>query len=187
VKRLAALAAAALVLGACGGGSHEYAGYTFDPPQQVGAVTLPDLTADGEAFTMRAPADGLLLVYFGYTNCPMECPTTMADAALVIDQVATDDQPVELAMVTVDPDRDLAGLADYVTAFEPGAHALGTDDTAALRTAADAFGVTYQVRDDQVAHSTHLYAVDAAGTVVMVWTFPTEQPALAADVKALLG
>lgn len=178
------LAAGALVLAACGGGEHEYTGYPIEPAPQVSAVSLPDLAAGGEAFAFAAPADGLLLVYFGYTNCPHECPTTLTDASAVQAELG---EQVEVAMVSVDPARDLPVLADYVTGFVPAGHALGTDDQAVLREAADAFGVTYQVQGDQVAHSTQLYAVDDAGRVVMAWTFPTAPADLEADVRALLG
>jgi len=183
-RAVAAVALATVALGACGGGQHEFTGYEVQPAPEVGNVTLPDLADGGEDFVFRASTDGLLLVYFGYMNCPHECPTTMTDAAAV--QADLGDQ-VEVAMVTVDPGRDLAGLADYVGGFTATGHALGTDDPSRLRAAADAFGVTYQVQNDQVAHSTHLYGVDDTGTVVMTWTFPTPLDALRADVKALLG
>ena len=188
----AALALGALTaLAACGGSSHEYTGYAIEPFPQVGSVTLPDLSNGGADFTMRAPEDGLLLVYFGYTNCPMECPTTLSDvgiieASLDRERPGTGDR-IDVAMVTVDPDRDLPVAAEYVAGCVPDGHALGTDDPAALATAAGAFGVSYQVRDEQVAHSTQLYAVDDAGNVVMTWTFPTAQPDLFADIDALLA
>ena len=48
-------------------------------------------------------------------------------------------------MVTIDPDRDTPVLADYVSSFVEGGHALATDDAAELRAAADPFGVSYLV------------------------------------------
>jgi protein SCO1/2 len=192
-RPLTALAtvAALVTLTACGGDEpHEFVGYNVQPEPQVGAVTLPDLAADGAEFTMRAPADGLLLVYFGYTNCPLECPTTLGDLAVIEQALALDepgvDDRIEIAMVSIDPARDLPVLADYVAGFVPGGHALGTDDDTVLRAAADAFGVSYMVVNDQVSHSTHLYAVDDTGASVMQWTFPTERDALQADIAALL-
>lgn len=187
---LAALAAS-VALAACGGDAeHEFAGYEVVPAPQVGDVTLPDLANGGAEFTMRAPADGLLLVYFGYTNCPLECPTTLGDVgvierALALDEPGVDDR-IEVAMVSIDPARDLPVLADYVAGFVPDGHALGTDDDPVLRAAANAFGASYTVVNDQVAHSTHLYAVDDTGTNVMQWTFPTDRDALQADIAALL-
>ncbi|HWL45288.1 MAG TPA: SCO family protein [Ilumatobacter sp.] len=191
MKRLAVALAALGLLAGCGSDPHEFAGLTVEPLPQVGDVTLPDLANGGAPFTMRAPDGGLLLVYFGYTNCPFECPTTLGDVSLIERALAVDDpgidQRIELAMVTVDPARDLPVLADYVTGFVADGHALGTDDDTVLRAAADAFLVSYQVAGEQVAHSTHLYAVDDTGANVMVWTFPTDRDALQADIKALLA
>lgn len=190
MRRLAVAALAALTLTACGGTAHEYAGYAIEPFPVVGGVSLPDLAEGGADFAFRGPPDGLLLVYFGYTNCPLECPTTLGDLgvserALELDDPGIGDR-IDVALVTVDPARDLPVAADYVHGFVPDGHALGTDDDSVLRTAADAFGVSYQVNGDLVSHSTHLYAVDDQGQVVMTWTFPTEQPALQADIAALL-
>ena len=71
-------------------------------------------------------------------------------------------------MVTVDPERDTAVLADYVRSFVPDAHALATDDPALLATVAEPFGVSYQVSTSRtgrvdVAHTTFLFAVDDTG------------------------
>lgn len=192
MRRLLAPVVAAALLTACGGDEpHQFAGYDVQPEPQVGDVTLPDLAAGGADFTMRAPADGLLLVYFGYTNCPLECPTTLGDVAVIEQALALDepgiDDRIEVAMVSIDPARDLPVLADYVTGFVPDGHALGTADDVVLSAAANAFGASYVVVDDQVSHSTQLYAVDDTGTNVMQWTFPTPRDALQADIAALLA
>lgn len=190
MRRASAAVAAVVMLAGCGGEPHEYAGYAIAPAPDVGDIVLPDLAADGAPFPMRAPADGLLFVYFGYTNCPLECPTTLGDVAVVeralaLDEPGVDDR-IEVAMVTVDPARDLPVLAEYVAGFVPDGHALGTDDDTVLRAAAATFLADYEVQGDRVGHSTHLYAVDDTGTNVMTWTFPTERDALEADVRALL-
>lgn len=185
-----ALAAALLALAGCGSDPHEFTGYRLDPPQQVGHTALPDLANDGAEFSLRAQPGELLLVYFGYTNCPDACPATLGDTAVAERQIELDTpgaaERIDVAMITVDPHRDLLVVADYVAAFHPDGHALGTDDRTALRATADAFGASYEVDGEDVGHSTHLYAVDDTGTVVMTWVWPTELPALTADLRELL-
>ena len=148
---------------------------------------------------MRAEPDGLLLVYFGYTNCPDFCPTTMSDVKLARARL---DEPerVSVAMVTVDPDRDFVVdpercadeivLACYVTSFVDDAHALGTDDPALLSAAAAPFGAAYNVTQNgdevQVDHTTSLYAVDDAGRLVLTWQFGVSIDDLASDMEQLL-
>jgi protein SCO1/2 len=183
-------AVGALVLAACGGESRQLAGYSVEPVPDVGGIALPDLTNDGDDFTLRAEPRKILLVYFGYTNCPDFCPNTMANVKLARQQL-DDPAELELAMVTVDPARDLDTLAGYVTSFLPDAHALGTADDAALTRAASAFGATYLVSSDasgevEVAHTTFLYAVDETGHVVLAWPFGVSSDDLAADIDQLL-
>ena len=142
---------------------------------------------DSADFPLRADPGKILLVYFGYTNCPDFCPNTMANIKLARQQL-DDPAQVEMAMVTVDPGRDLDTLASYVTGFIPDGHALGTDDDdAALARAASAFGVSYDVSTDasgetEVAHTTLLYAVDDDGQVVLAWPFGVSIDDLAADI-----
>ncbi|HEX4983702.1 MAG TPA: SCO family protein, partial [Ilumatobacteraceae bacterium] len=73
-----ALAGFALGLASCGGGGRELVGYTLETAPQVDTVALPDVSRGGEPFELRARTGGLLVVYFGYTNCPDVCPTTMS-------------------------------------------------------------------------------------------------------------
>ena len=117
---LAGLLVAGVVLAACGD-DRELVGLTRDPAPQVDAVTLPDVSNGGEPFEFRAADGGLLVVYFGYTNCPDVCPTTMADLRTALGDIGDDADRVDVAMVTIDPDRDTPVLTDYVQSFVPDA------------------------------------------------------------------
>ena len=75
---------------ACGGDERELVGLTRDPEPQVDGVALPDVSRGGAPFDFRAPDGGLLVVYFGYTNCPDVCPTTMADLRVALDDLGDD-------------------------------------------------------------------------------------------------
>lgn len=198
-------ALAALAVAACGGGDdtsggsidvdadRELAGYRRDPAPVVGELTLPDLAADGEEQALRADPGEILTIYFGYTNCPDFCPTTLSDLRLATRRMdPADAARVDLAMITVDPDRDLPVLVDYVTSFLDGAHALGTAEPGRLAEVAAPFGVGYEITtndegETQVAHSTSLYAVDDAGEIVLTWQFGVSIDDLAADLTQLLA
>ena len=175
---------------ACGDEDRELAGYSVEPTPAVGDIVLPDLANDGDDFALRADPDKMLLVYFGYTTCPDYCPNTMSNVKLARQRL-DDPADVDVAMVTVDPARDLDTLATYVTGFLPDGHALGTADDDELARAASAFGVSYDVSTDaggdtEVAHTTLLYAVDDTGHVVLAWPFGVSIDDLAADIEQLL-
>jgi protein SCO1 len=194
MTRLAALVLGVVVVGltSCGGGgTRELVGYTRDPEPTVDVAALPDLSNDGSPFEMRAEPGHLLVVYFGYTNCPDFCPTTLSNLARAIDALGDDGDRIDVAMVTVDPDRDTDVLADYVRSFVPGAHALATEDAALLATIAEPFGVTYRVTSQpdgtvEVAHTTFLYVVDDAGSLLVTWPTGTTHDDLADDLAQLL-
>lgn len=189
--------AVVLALAACGGdggdgGDGELAGYRREPAPVVGDLTLPDLTAAGEEFAFRADPGEILAVYFGYTNCPDFCPTTLSDLRLATRRMDGDDgDRVDLAMVTVDPDRDLPILAGYVQSFFQDGHALGTDDAARLGEVLAPFGASYELGADAdgettVAHTTSLYAIDDQGRLVLTWQFGVSIDDLADDLTQLL-
>ena len=166
------------------------AGYVRTPAPSLAGITLPELTADEADFEMRADDGRLLVVYFGYTNCPDYCPTTMQDLRVALRSVDAADR-VDVAMVTVDPERDNPILADYVRSFFPDGIALGTTDAERLARAAQPFGVSYSVTTDadgdiEVAHSTQLFAVDPTGELLVTWPFGLGRDELAKDIDDLL-
>ena len=190
-RRLLALVVATAAFAALSAGcsTREFAGFVREPAPDVSALSLPD-TSTGDDLTLRAQPGGLLMVYFGYTNCPDYCPTTMSELKIALLR-SGDPAAVDVAMVTVDPERDGPILADYVGSFFPGGHALVTYDDALLAEVAAPFGASYLVSTDddgsvEVAHSTALYAVDDTGRLVMTWPFGIDIDEMAADIKDLL-
>jgi protein SCO1 len=184
----------ALTVAACGGGTpHEFSGSVRQPFPSVDVVALPDASADDAPFDLRAPDGGLLLVYFGYTFCPDMCPTTLSDVKTALGELGEDADLVEVAFVTVDPDRDTGEqLTGYIDFFAEGrGHALRTTDPDTLRSAADAFGVRYEVTTNdegevEVGHTGNLYAVDDQGRLLVTWPFGVSVEALTADLRYLL-
>lgn len=190
-----ALAAIALIVGSCGGdqsGTHELIGYTVEPAPQVGDLGLPDTTRDGKTLTLRAEPDGLLLVFFGFTNCPDVCPLTMANIKRTLTDIDTSAATVDVAMVTVDPTRDTPEvLADYVRFFVADGHGLRTTDDAELLAVAERFGASYAVTEAadggvDVVHTGSVFVVDDAGEVILVWTFGTSSADMTADLSELI-
>lgn len=191
-RPLALAATSVVVLAACGGDEEAtLTGYQRDPAPDVSEITLPDIET-GDEVALRADEGELLAIYFGYTHCPDFCPTTMSDLRLALRRMDEDEADrVDVAMVTVDPDRDLEILPEYVGGFFEDGIALGTTDAAALATAAAPFGATYNVQTNdegeiEVAHSTALYVVDDEGKLVLTWQFGVEIDDLKNDLEILL-
>jgi protein SCO1/2 len=171
----------------------ELAGIVRTPAPAVDATTLPSLTSPGDEVSFRAAPGGFLAVYFGYTNCPDVCPTTMADWAVALRRLPPGlAEHVDTVMVTVDPDRDNDVLAGYVQSFVSTARAAGTTDADLLAAAAEPFGVVYSVTtaddgDIEVEHSGFLYLVDDRGRLAVTWPFGTSSEEIAADVEQLFA
>jgi len=134
------LAAAGLVLGGCGGaasGTATASGHAHSAPASVSApqgkydgvnlptpyhrpsFTLTDTSGASWDFTTVTKGKPTLL-FFGYTNCPDVCPTTMADISVALRDVdKTLAQQVQVVFVTTDPKRDTtARLAQWLGNFD---------------------------------------------------------------------
>lgn len=168
-------------------------GFVMNPAPRVGGLSLPDATNGGAELAFAAPPQSLLLVYFGYTACPDICPTTLSDLGVALRKLGKPADRVQVAMVTVDPERDTADVLDgYMGHFIPqGRHALRTDDGDRLAAVAEEFGAKYEVRTEpdgtvEVGHSALVYAIDDQGTVRVAWPFGTPARVVTKDVRALL-
>ena len=112
----------------------------FDPPRAAPEVALRG--SDGRDFRLADYRGQVVLLVFGFTSCPAVCPTTLATLSQARGQLGTAAADVQVAFVTVDPERDdVPRLKTYVTAFD-AAFVGATGDAAALERARKAFGAT---------------------------------------------
>ncbi len=147
---------------------------------------------DGAAVTAADYRGRVTILYFGYTNCPDECPTTLANLASVLQALGAQARNVRVLFVTVDPNRDsIATLKAYVAAFAPQIDGLrGTADAIAIL--ARRFRVTYQVTPAspghpyEVMHSATTFFFDREGRARYVATSVADASAVEADILALL-
>lgn len=189
------MTAAVLLLPAC---SDEPAaslvGVGRTPPLEVGSVSLPEVTNSdtGEPFPFAAADGELLVVYFGFTSCPDLCPTTLADLRAARRRIGTDADVVDLAFVTVDPNRDTTEiLRRYVGSFADRFHILRTTDTEALEAAEDAFLASSSITtlpdgEISVSHTAATYVVDSSGTVLVEWPFGIGVSGMENDLRLLI-
>jgi protein SCO1/2 len=135
----------------------------------------------------------LLVVFFGYTQCPDVCPTTMAEMAEVMRRLGPLAEQVRVAFITVDPERDTQELlSHYVPAFHPEFIGLWGDAEATARTAR-AFRVVYQKVPGKtpgsytVDHSAGSYVFDRRSRVRLMVRHGAQAEAIEADLRRLLG
>jgi protein SCO1/2 len=97
-----------------------YRGLQLDPPQPRPTFTLVDTGGRRYDFAARTRGRPTFL-FFGYTNCPDICPTTMADIAAALRGVpAAVQRAVQVVFVTTDPRRDTGPvLAAWLRNFDP--------------------------------------------------------------------
>lgn len=129
----------------------------------------------------------VVILYFGYTNCPDICPAALANMAGVLSKVASPN--VRLLFVTVDPNRDTLPVLDrYVHAFSPEFDGLrGSDEE--LADVARRYRVAYSVDPKPpytVMHSNAVFFFDPTGRIRLVTTDTTDTDAIAEDVTRLL-
>jgi protein SCO1/2 len=197
-RRLLLLAAAAATLSAgCDRLSPSGSGATthFNGVDITGAdyrYSLPDV--DGR---LRSNADfkgKVTVVFFGYTQCPDVCPTTLAQIAQVKQALGADGDRVQGVFITVDPERDTPDvLRAYVGSFDPSFVALrGTPEqtAATAKTFKLYFAKSPGKTPDSytVDHTAAAYVFDTEGRV-RLFERHGEGGAeeLAADVRALLA
>ena len=106
----------------------------------------------------------VVVLFFGYTQCPDVCPTTLATLAEAKKRLGPDGDKVQVLFVTIDPERDKPELLlPYVTAFDPSFLGLYGDAEATARTAKE-FKIIYQ---KQPGPTPQTYTMDhSAGTFV---------------------
>src|SRR2546429_7696560 len=117
ILRAFALAAACVVLVAC-----TPSGPQFQSSDVTGSSFGRDFAlhdAEGKPRTLADFRGKAVVVFFGYTQCPDVCPTTLAALAEAMKQLGPEADRVQVLFITVDPDRDTSDLlSKYVPAFD---------------------------------------------------------------------
>jgi protein SCO1/2 len=172
------------------------AGASFKAIDITGAEYARDFDladADGKRRRMADFKGKVTLVFFGYTQCPDVCPTTMIELVAAKKALGADGARVQGIFVTIDPERDSAELLKaYVTNFSPDFVALrgSAEETLAV---AKHFKVFYAkvpgstVETYTMDHTAGSYVFDAQGRVRLFTRYGTGPEALAHDLKILLA
>jgi len=122
----------------------------------------------GETVTDASLAGHPYAVFFGFTRCPDVCPTTLAELAVLINDLGPDAQKIDFLFVSVDPERDTpAEAAAYAAAFSDRIEGLG-GTVEQVRAMTDAYGI-YTERVDlgdgdyTIDHTASVLLIDADG------------------------
>lgn len=134
-----------------------------------------------------------VVVFFGYTQCPDVCPTTLLSMREVLNRLGNDAGRVQVVFVTLDPARDTPQvLAEYVTAFHPSFVGLRGDEATTAAVARD-FKVFYAKQAGSTAgtysldHSTGSYAYDPEGRLRLLIRHGETPDNVASDLRLLLA
>ena len=154
-----------LLLWACDGGAPKFKSTDITGADYGKALELADTS--GRVRHLEDFRGKAVLVFFGFTQCPDVCPTTLADLAGVMKTLGADADRVQVLFITVDPERDTPELlAQYVRAFDPRFIALRGDLAATQRVAKD-FKIYFEKRRQgasyTIDHSAQSYVIDPQG------------------------
>ena len=158
-------------------------GAVINPPIPAAEIKLPD--SNGAPFTLSNLRGKVVILYFGYTNCPDECPLTMAHLKLAMDMLGDKSKDVQVVMISTDPARDTAeAMKDFLGKFDPSFVGLvGTPDE--LTKVWKDYGVT--VEDSGETHSFFIYMIDQGGNFRETFLPDTLPADIAADTRLLLS
>jgi len=179
----------ALLLSACGDKTPDFAGSDITGTGLGKGLALTDHT--GTPRTLADYAGHVVVVFFGFTQCPDICPTSLAELAQVMGELETDADRVQVLFITVDPERDTPDvLRQYVTAFDARFVGLtGTPEE--IRQAAALFKVSYakvarEGGDYTMDHTAAFFLLDANGQARVLTRANLGVSAIVHDLRLLL-
>lgn len=187
--RLATAAAFTIALAACGDNTPQFKGSDISGTQLGRGLELSDY--NGKTRTLQDFAGKAVVVFFGFTQCPDVCPTSLAELTEVMKKLGPDADRVQVLLITVDPERDTPEvLKQYVTAFDPRFLGLtGTPDQ--VKKAAASFKAYYAkapTKDGNYTmdHTAAFYLLDGKGESRVLANNNIGVDALVHDIQALL-
>ncbi|MBI5278525.1 MAG: SCO family protein [Burkholderiales bacterium] len=183
--------ALSLALAACADSKPQFKAIDMTGADYAKDFALPD--ADGRMRTLQDFRGKAVVVFFGYTQCPDVCPTTLAEIAQAKKLLGPDGDKVQAVFITVDPERDKPeAIKAYVSNFDATGVALRGSPEQIAAVAKD-FKVYYKQSPGKtpgsytVDHSAASYVYDPKGRLRLYARYGSGPQALADDLKLLIA
>ena len=162
-------------------------GVNYDNPQQID-FSLP-MAPNGDTFNLGDYRGKVVVIYFGYTNCPDICPTTLYDLHRTMGELGKDASEVQVVFITIDPERDNSQhLADYLSYFDKSFVGLyGTMEQ--LQPVYDQFGVRVLSKEQTtgaLGHTADTFLIDRSGKLRVHQHYGMRPEQIAEDLQILI-
>lgn len=185
----AMLAGGSALITACSESKPSFAAIDLTGADYARDFSLTD--HNGQQRTLKDFAGKVVVLFFGYTQCPDVCPTTMSELVEVRKLLGKDGERVQAVFVSVDPERDTPEvLKAYMANFDPSFLALYATPEKLEATAKD-YKVYFKKVDGKTAtsytvdHTAGSYVYDTQGKLRLYTRYGTGAAPLAADIKLL--
>lgn len=182
--------AGTLALAACAPDAPKFNGIDITGADYARDFQLTD--AQGKPRSLQDFRGKVVVLFFGYTQCPDVCPTTLAELAEVKTLLGADGAKVQGLFVSLDPERDTPEvLQTYMGNFDPGFLAL-RPTLEELPALAKQFKVYYKKSESKngsgytLDHTAASYVYDTEGRLRLFVRYGAGAQSLAADVRQLL-
>lgn len=187
---LSVLSTLGLAAAGCMESKPQFKGVDLTGADYARDIQLPD--HDGKPRSLKDFQGKATVVFFGYTQCPDVCPTTLAELAEAKKLLGADGDKVQGVFVTVDPERDTPEvLKAYMANFDPSFVALrGTPEQVAA--VAKDFKLYYKKVEGKTAatytmdHGAASYVYDPQGRLRLYTRYGSGAQAMADDIRLLL-
>lgn len=170
--------------------NYTYHGSLIEPPPLAGDFTLTNQY--GEPFQLSRQRGKIVLIFFGYTNCPDVCPVTLTVFKQVRQRLGDKAEQIQLVYITVDPERDTQErMRDHLRVYDPTILGL-TGSADELRQVYNLYGVyAAKVEAGSAAgylmdHTSRIYVIDPQGQWRLTYPFGIEADQVAEDLQHLL-
>lgn len=191
IAACALLTVAVSMISACSDQKPQFAAIDITGADYAKDFALTD--HNGQARSLKDFAGKVVVLFFGYTQCPDVCPTSMTDLAEVKKLLGADGDKVQGLFVTIDPARDTPEvLKAYMANFDPTFLALYTTPDKLALIAKD-YKIYYKKVEGKTPtsysmdHSAGSYIYDTQGRLRLYTRYGSGAAAMAADIKLLLA
>jgi len=194
--------------------THLFNGLPFPVPEPAPDFSLMD--QNNQQFRLSEHQGKFVLLYFGFTHCPDECPATLGIWKQVANRLEKDAEKVSFVMVTVDPERDTPQvMGDYLANFNSDFIGLSgpvetledisinysvyfkrlrltEEEVMSAHVLGDEHEHSAEVNDEHeepylVAHTTLTYLIDESGQLILAYPLETPTGEIVQDLEYLLS